>query len=211
VTVDGRAVEDAPQAAVTLAVHKPRGLVCSNEDPHNPETVFSLVPPEYGRLRFFCAGRLDKDSEGLVLLTTEGDLAHRLMHPSHEVVKRYHATLTRPFPPSGLPRLVEGARWEGELFKVEHAALRRPDPDGSSRDLDVHLHHGKKREIRMLFRALGFEVLRLHRYQIGALGLEGIPLGGARRLTPADIERLFRSGPATVASEAGRPAPRLRH
>jgi 23S rRNA pseudouridine2605 synthase len=192
VVVNGRPIAAEDQAQVTLAVHKPRGLVCSNEDPHNPETVFSLVPPEFARLRFFCAGRLDKESEGLVILTTDGDLAHRLMHPSHLVVKRYQATLTRLFPPSSLGLLVQGVAWEGERFKVEHAALLDPEPDGSSRDLDVHLHHGKKREIRQLFKALGFEVQRLRRYQIGSLRLEGIPLGSARALAAPDRELLFR-------------------
>src|SRR5690606_35062256 len=68
VTVNGRTVRARPQPKMTLAVNKPRGLICSNEDPHNPETIFSLLPPELARLRFFCAGRLDKDSEGLVIL-----------------------------------------------------------------------------------------------------------------------------------------------
>ncbi len=67
-----------------------------------------LLPREYSRFRFFCAGRLDKDSEGLVILTTDGDLAHRLMHPSSEVMKRYHVSLEKPFPSSRLPRLVKG-------------------------------------------------------------------------------------------------------
>ena len=193
VTVEGREVASESQAQVTLAVHKPRGLVCTNDDPHNPETVFSLVPREFGRLRFFCAGRLDKESEGLVILTTDGDLAHRLMHPSHLVVKRYHATLARPFPGAQLGRLVQGVRWEDEDFKVEHASLIDPEPDGSSRDLDVHLNHGKKREIRQLFKALGYAVLRLRRYQIGALGLDRLPLGSAKSLAPRDLELLFQT------------------
>src|SRR5471030_2607096 len=67
ITVSGKAVRAGSQPRITLAVHKPRGLVCSNDDPHNPETVFSLLPPQYARYRFFCAGRLDKDSEGLVI------------------------------------------------------------------------------------------------------------------------------------------------
>ena len=67
ITVEGRSIRARAQPRVTLAVHKPRGLVCSNEDPHNPETIFSLLPPDFATLRFFCAGRLDKDSEGLVM------------------------------------------------------------------------------------------------------------------------------------------------
>jgi 23S rRNA pseudouridine2605 synthase len=193
VTVGGKIVRTKPQPRITLAVNKPRGLVCSNDDPHNPDTIFGLLPREYNRFRFFCAGRLDKDSEGLVILTTDGDLAHRLMHPSSEVVKRYHVTLKAPFPASRLPRLVKGLTFEGERLKVERASIVNPRPDGTGYDLDVHMHHGKKREIRLLFSALGYIVVRLRRYQIGAVRLKGIPLRGAKQLASKEIEQLFQS------------------
>jgi 23S rRNA pseudouridine2605 synthase len=200
VTVGGKSVRTQPQPRITLAVNKPRGLICSNDDPHNPDTVFTLLPREYNRFRFFCAGRLDKDSEGLVILTTDGELANRLMHPSNEVMKRYHVTLKVPFPASRLPRLVKGLTFEGERLKVERAALISPKADGSATDLDIHMHHGKKREIRLLFSALGYIVLRLRRYQIGAVRLKGIPLRGAKQLASKEIEQLFRS-PKTPHAE----------
>jgi 23S rRNA pseudouridine2605 synthase len=181
VTVEGRIVRTRAQPRITLAVHKPRGLVCSNDDPH-------------------CAGRLDKDSEGLVILTTDGDLAHRLMHPSSEVVKRYFVSLERPFPSTKLRRLVSGLTIEGERLQVERAAIVNAGPGGTGTDLDIHMHHGKKREIRLLFAALGFPVRRLRRYQIGAVRLKGIPLRGARQLASKEIEQLFRS-PSTPAAE----------
>ncbi len=193
VTVSGKIVRNQPQPRITLAVNKPRGLICSNDDPHNPDTIFTLLPREYNRFRFFCAGRLDKDSEGLVILTTDGDLANRLMHPSGEVIKRYHVSLKQAFPATKLPRLVKGLTFEGERLKVERAALISPRADGTAFDLDVHMHHGKKREIRLLFAALGFIVLRLRRYQIGAVRLKGIPLRGAKQLASKEIEQLFRS------------------
>ncbi|HEY1764570.1 MAG TPA: pseudouridine synthase [Opitutaceae bacterium] len=207
VTVRGKPVRARAQPRMTLAVNKPKGLVCSNDDPHNQETIFSLLPREYGRFRFFCAGRLDKDSEGLVILTTDGDLAHRLMHPSSQVVKRYFVSLKRAFPSSRLARLVAGLTFEGERLKVERAALVNPKPDGTSHDLDVHMHHGKKREIRLLFSALGWDVLRLRRYQIGAVRLKGIPLRGAKHLASREIEQLFRS-PRTPDAELQETAPR---
>jgi 23S rRNA pseudouridine2605 synthase len=193
VTVSGTIVRTQPQPKITLAINKPRGLICSNDDPHNPDTVFTLLPREYSRFRFFCAGRLDKDSEGLLILTTDGDLANRLMHPSNEVVKRYHVTLKQAFPYSRLSRLVKGLTFEGERLKVERAALINPKPNGTAHDLDIHMHHGKKREIRLLFSALGYIVLRLRRYQIGAVRLKGIPLRGAKQLASKEIEQLFRS------------------
>ena len=191
ITVEGRSVRARAQPRVTLAVHKPRGLVCSNEDPHNPETIFSLLPPDFATLRFFCAGRLDKDSEGLVILTTDGELANRLMHPRHLVVKRYQVRLEQPFPRAKLPRLLSGVVIEGERLKVERAALLRPSPAGSP-DLDVWMHHGKKREIRQLFLALGFPVKRLRRYQIGALQLKGMPLRAVKLLSSKEVDALFK-------------------
>ncbi len=193
ITTGGKAIRATVQPRVTLAVHKPRGLVCTNEDPHNPETIFTVLPRELSKLRFFCAGRLDKDSEGLVILTTDGDLAHRLMHPSNVVVKRYHVILEKPFPAKRLPALVKGVVVDGERLKVERAALVNASVAEDSTALDVHMHHGRKREIRLLFTSLGYDVKRLRRYQIGSFRLKGIPLRAMKKLTPGEIESLFRS------------------
>lgn len=191
VTVSGKSVRTTSQPRITVAVHKPRGLVCSNDDPHHAATVFELLPREFSKFRFFCAGRLDLDSEGLVILTTDGDLANRLMHPSRVVTKRYHVVLKQPFPSGRLPQLIRGIIIEGERLKVERAALINADASHSSTDLDVHMHHGKKREIRQLFTGLGFDVKRLRRYQIGALQLKGIPLRAGKVLSTKEVESLF--------------------
>lgn len=192
VAVDGQRIRLPRGEAMTLAVNKPRGLVCSNDDPHNPGTVFDLLPPQLAARRFFCAGRLDKDSEGLVILTTDGDLANRLMHPRNVVVKRYHVKLDIPFPTARLVRLIKGVKIEDEWFRVERAALMNPRKD-ESHELDVWMHHGKKREIRQLFLALGFPVKRLRRYQIGAFPLRGIPLRAVKQLSSKDISRFFQT------------------
>jgi 23S rRNA pseudouridine2605 synthase len=196
VTVGGKSVRTTAQPKITVAVHKPRGLVCSNDDPHHAATVFDLLPREFSKFRFFCAGRLDLDSEGLVILTTDGELANKLMHPSRVVVKRYHVTLKTPFPAGRLIQLVRGVMIEGERLKVERAALINATLEQASTDLDVHMHHGKKREIRQLFTTLGFDVKRLRRYQIGALQLKGIPLRAGKVLSAKEINALF-ANPAT--------------
>ncbi len=209
VTVSGKVVRTSAQPRITVAVNKPRGLVCSNDDPHHAATVFELLPREFSKFRFFCAGRLDLDSEGLVILTTDGDLAHRLMHPSNVVVKRYHVTLKTQFTAARLPQLIRGVFIEGERMKVERAALINPDAAHLSYDLDVHMHHGKKREIRQLFSALGFDVKRLRRYQIGALQLKGIPLRAGKLLSTKEVESLFRSPrvPRAAFEAYAKPAP----
>jgi 23S rRNA pseudouridine2605 synthase len=191
VTVRGKGVGSKAQPKLALVMHKPRGVVCSNSDPHADKTIFDLLPREWAKLRLFCAGRLDKDSEGLVILTSDGDLAHKLMHPSNVIVKRYYVSLEEPFPATRLRKLLTGVVIEGEHLKVERANLVNPKSDKTSRELDVHMHHGKKREIRQLFTALGFEVRRLRRYQIGDLRLKGIPMRGVKQLSPKEIKSLF--------------------
>ena len=191
ISVRGKALRSQAQPKLALVMHKPRGVVCSNSDPHAGQTIFHLLPREWARLRLFCAGRLDKDSEGLVILTSDGDLAHKLMHPSNLVVKRYYVSLEEPFPAGRLRQLLRGVVIAGEHLKVERASLVNPRVDRSSPELDVHMHHGKKREIRQLFTALGFEVRRLRRYQIGALRLKGIPLRGVKQLSTKEVQSLF--------------------
>ena len=193
VSTGGKAVRSKAQPRITLAMNKPRGLVCTNDDPFNPETVFTVLPRDFAKFRFFCAGRLDKDSEGLVILTTDGDLAQRLTHPSNIVVKRYHVVLKNPFPAKRLPLLIKGIVFEGERLKVERAALIHANAGHESTNLDVHMHHGKKREIRLLFTTLGYDVKRLRRYQIGAFQVKGIPLRAMKQLSTKEIEMLFHS------------------
>jgi 23S rRNA pseudouridine2605 synthase len=116
--------------------------------------------------------------------------------------------LERAFPASRLNQLVRGVVIEGERLKVERAALINADASRASTDLDVHMHHGKKREIRLLFTTLGFDVKRLRRYQIGALQLKGIPLRAGKVLSHRQIESLFQN-PITprAAFEVSRAAP----
>jgi len=204
ITVSGKSVRPVAQPKITLAMHKPRGLVCSNEDPHHEETIFTVLPRDFAKFRFFCAGRLDKESEGLVILTTDGDLAHRLMHPSNVVVKRYHVSLKQPFPAAKKPLLIKGIVVEGERLKVERATLLFPNAENASAQIDVQMHHGKKREIRQLFTTLGYDVKRLKRYQIGAFPLKGIPLRAVKKLSTKEIQLLFKT-PLPRRGEADQP------
>lgn len=192
VTVNGKTIKALAQPKITLAMHKPKGLVCTNDDPFHEQNIFNVLPREFAKYRFFCAGRLDKDSEGLLILTTDGDLAHRLMHPSNLVVKRYYVSLETPFPASRKPALIKGIIVDGERLKVEKATLMSPNREGASAQIDVQMHHGKKREIRQLFIGLGYEVKRLKRYQIGAFPLRGIPMRAVKVLKPREIELLFK-------------------
>lgn len=176
---------------VTLILNKPKGFLCTNSDPHGGQTVFDLLPADLQRQRMFCAGRLDKDSEGLLVLTNDGDLAHRLTHPSNQIVKRYRVVLHRDFNKADIPKLLNGVEDEGEFLKAEKVIPAPEVGEGHARRLEVHLHHGKKREVRRLFEANRYFVKKLVRVQIGQMVLKGMPKGGIKILARKDIERLF--------------------
>lgn len=193
VVVQGRLVEPKAAAPITLAMNKPKGYLCSHRDPHHTRTIYDLLPPDLAARRFLSAGRLDLNSEGLLILTTDGDLANRLMHPASRIVKRYRVSLNRPFPKTKIPLLLKGVEVEGEQMKVERAFPLKTDRTDAFADWEVHLHHGKKREIRRLFETLGYRVKRLKRFQIGNLTVRRIPLGKSKILTDRDIRLLFKA------------------
>jgi len=193
VVVRGKLIQQEAAAAITLAMHKPKGYLCSHGDPHHTKTIYDLLPRELATRRFLCAGRLDLDSEGLLILTTDGELANRLMHPGSLVVKRYVVTLNKAFPQAKIPLLLKGIEFEGEHLKVERAFPLRAERSEESLTWEVHLHHGRKREIRRLFEGLGYRVKRLKRFQIGKFSLRRIPVAKSKILSPREIRLLFES------------------
>ena len=191
VKVGNRIIRPRKIEALTLAVNKPTGLICSHRDTHNSNTVYDLLPKSLRRRRLLCAGRLDKDSEGLIILTSDGNLANQLMHPSGLVEKRYRVTLNSPFPNEKTELLCRGVRADGEHLKAEQARLTGSVDKASSLNVDIRMHHGKNREIRRLFSTLGFTVKGLRRYQIGSFSLRGFPLRGVKVLSMKEINQLL--------------------
>ena len=189
--VDNKPILHKAERPVTLLMNKPKGYLCTNSDPFADKTVFQLLQPEFQRLRLFCAGRLDKDSEGLLILTNDGNLANRISHPSSKITKCYRVVLHRDFNKADIPKLLNGFEHEGDFLKAEKVLPAPAVGEGSARRLEVHLHHGKKREIRRLFEAQRYFVKKLVRVQIGGLVLKNIPKGGVKILGQKDIDRLF--------------------
>lgn len=189
--VNNKPIKKIKQLPITLIMNKPKGVHCTNSDRHTNRTVFDLLPPQYKRQRLFCAGRLDKDSEGLLVLTNDGDLSHRLTHPSKEIIKRYRVVLHRDFKKEDLAKLLNGVEYEGDFLKAEKVILAPAEGENYMRRLEVHLHHGKKREIRRLFEVNHYYVKKLVRVQIGGIILRNLPRAGFKILDKKDIERLF--------------------
>lgn len=187
----GRAIQANAPTKVTLAMNKPKGVVCTNHDPNAERTVFDLVPPPWNSLRLFCAGRLDKDSEGLVILTNDGDLSQQLSHPTGTILKRYQVKIHKPFQERHKQILLDGVEVEGERLQADRIILTDKGPD-RERLLEIHLGHGRKREIRRMLEFLGYYVKKLRRFQIGSYVLRGLGPGRVVALTAKDIALLLR-------------------
>ena len=188
VAVDGVIIRPASTATVAFAINKPPGYTCTNADPHAEKTVFALLPGrDRGQPGLHCAGRLDKASRGLLIITNDGDLTYALTHPSQKVLKYYRVALDRTFPAEKTPLLIRGVRDRGEWVKAESA---RPNPQKRN-ELEICLQHGKKREIRRLLQVLGFRVLDLERFQIGKYRLRGLALGSVKRLNDREKRLLL--------------------
>lgn len=177
---------------VTFMLHKPKGYVCTHSDPFHETTIFSLLPKELAKTKLICAGRLDKDSEGLVILTNNGTMANKVMHPSKGIVKRYRVMLDKPLDEKLISKLLKGMHDEGDHLYAQRLILAKAGPKASQR-LDIHLDQGHNREIRRLFARFGYNVLKLHRFQIGSLILKGLAKGSFRQLKKQEIDLLFKN------------------
>ena len=182
VTLDGEAV--GPRGPVVLLLHKPTGYVTSTDDPRD-RTVMELLPPQYRGLA--PVGRLDKDTEGLLLLTNDGALTHRLLHPSHEVSKEYRVTVSGPVEHAA-ERLSRIRDVVG--LPIRPAEVRELSRKGNRAELSVIIHEGRNRQIRRMCAQCGLEVLRLQRVREHCLELGTLPLGQWRYLTAEEIAGL---------------------
>ena len=167
VRVDGKRV--APREATIIAFHKPRGYVCTREDELGRETIYALLPESLRSLHH--VGRLDRDSEGLLILTNDGDLSQILMHPSKSVEKEYLVTANQAFESVHLDQFLAGVYTSEGKLKAKSIGRLSP------RRLSVVLDHGAKRQIRVMFEALGYQVTKLLRVRIGGLWLGDLEPG----------------------------------
>lgn len=167
VTLDRRRITP-PVKTVTILLHKPVGYICSRNG-QGSKTVYALLPSELHELK--SVGRLDKDSSGLLLMTTDGQLAHQLTHPRYKKEKIYEVKLNKPLSSQDQHQLKAGVTLDDGLSTF--SSLMRI----SASDYQVSLHEGRNRQIRRTFEALGYGVIRLHRIQFGSYQLSNLPPG----------------------------------
>jgi 23S rRNA pseudouridine2605 synthase len=195
VQVDGQPLSPPTQRVVYM-VNKPAGVVSTARDPQRRPTVVSLVPAD---ARLYPVGRLDADTTGLILLTNDGPLAHRLTHPRFQVPKTYRAVVGKPpVRPAAIQALRQGVRLEDGL--TAPAVAHRVVPD----TIELTIREGRKRQVKRMCEAVGHPVRTLVRVRFGPLELGGLRPGAHRRLTIAEISALAASGSGPTAGSGAR-------
>lgn len=181
-----------PSGKHYFKLYKPRGVVSTLADPHAHRTLAEYIPPG---LRLFPVGRLDRDSEGLILLTDDGTLAFRLTHPRFRIPKRYRVTLDRPLRGNDLERLRRGIQLDDGPFQP--LSVRRRGKKG----VEIVICEGRKREIRRALSRLGYRVERLLRTHIGPLGLGTLRPGELRPLSGKEVKLLKKAAGMALSDE----------
>ncbi len=177
VSVEGKSI-NVKKTNLYIAFNKPRGVLSTMSDPSNRPSLGDYFPAHDHRL--FHVGRLDKESEGLIILTNDGAWAQRLLHPSFEIKKRYFVVTDRKIRREEIERLLNGVRIEGGIAKAISA---RSIGDG----IEIEIHEGRNQVIRKMIAALGLEVLMLRRTRIGKIELGELPSGKWRHLSSVEL------------------------
>ena len=188
IKVDGLRIASAPDH-VYLVLNKPKGVVSTMSDPEGRPSLQEYVGDREARL--FHVGRLDQDTEGLILLTNDGDLAHRLSHPSYGVEKTYLAEVSGPVARDVGKRLKQGVELEDGLVQVD--SFRLVSQVGSRVMVEVKLHEGRKHVVRRMLTEVGHPVTQLVRTDLGPISLGNLKPGKQRKLSQQEIGALYRA------------------
>lgn len=184
ILLDGSPLPSA-EGSVYIMLHKPRGFVTTLSDEMGRRTAAELV--ENCGTRVYPVGRLDMDSEGLLLFTNDGEFANQMMHPKHEVEKSY-LTWVGNYTPAAMERLKQPIELDGYTIRTPDVRVVRPGL------LEITIHEGRNRQVRRMCEAAGMTVTRLKRIREGSLRLDDLPLGQWRHLAPAEVDALKREG-----------------
>lgn len=188
VEVDGKEIKKT-EDFVYLMMNKPPGCLVTLKDPFQRPTIKKFLPPV--KTRVYPVGRLDFDSEGLLLLTNDGKLTYRLTHPRYQVKKTYLVKVKGRLQKKDLTQLEKGVYLEGR--KTAPAQIEILEEKASSSLLKIQIHEGRKREIRKMFSTLGCEAVKLQRIELGGVSLGSLKKGQCRHLTPQEVKKLKRT------------------
>lgn len=187
--IDGRSVDLKPRQVVYLMVNKPKGVLSTTSDERGRRTVMDILPNKYRNLRLYPVGRLDKGSTGLLLLTNDGELTHRLTHPRFEREKEYLVSLRGRLQPGERRKLEQGLELEDGMT---HPAIVKEMEALSQFNYSMIIHEGRKRQVRRMFDHLGHHVLALKRIRMGNLSLGKLQEGEIRELSAQEVQMLLK-------------------
>ena len=176
-----------PSSFVYIKLNKPKGYACTAKDEKGRKTIYDLLPQGE---RLFSIGRLDYDTEGLIILTNDGDFANKVAHPRYSVDKEYHVTIEGQIKESELAVLRKGVVIEGQ--RMPSAKVEFLSNDGKNTKLSVVIDEGMNRQIRRMFEAIGKNIKLLKRVRIGNVRLGGVKRGDFRDLTTQELDSLVR-------------------
>ena len=186
ITFDGKMLSFSEKEYYIL--NKPKGYISTVRDPYAQRIVIDLITKK--RSRLYPVGRLDKNTTGILLMTNDGRLAHRLTHPSFEIKKIYTVKAKGSIRDDALLRLEKGVMLDGAL--TAPCSVRHIDRSGKTTELDIEIHEGKKRQIRRMFEAIGHPVLSLKRIAFAGMKLGSLKEGSFRKLTGSEVAKLKR-------------------
>lgn len=186
IKVDGKAIRG--QNKIYIMLNKPKGVITSAKDPEGRKVVTDFLPGI--KERVYAVGRLDYDTEGLLLLTNDGEFANLLTHPKHHVPRTYHATLKGTIHGSVLDKLKSGVKLDDGMTAPAEVDYFDINPDKNETIIAITIYEGRNRQVRRMFEAVNHPVIRLKRVMFGSLALMGLPRGKYRILTPAEVRDL---------------------
>jgi 23S rRNA pseudouridine2605 synthase len=187
ITLNGKSVNVNAEAAICLMLNKPAGVVSTASDENGRPTVLDILPQKYKKYRLYPAGRLDKETTGLLLLTNDGDLTYRLTHPRFEHEKEYLVSINGKLSGDAIERLSRGIRLEDGLTSPARIKEIAAEPFNYS----IVIHEGRKRQVHRMFERLGYPVLALKRVRIGKLTLGNLKEGDVRLLNTGEIAAIL--------------------
>ena len=185
VAVDGKRIS-LPLSFVYIKLHKPKGYACTNSDEKGRKTIFDLVPSSQ---RLFSIGRLDYDTEGLIILTNDGDFANKVSHPSGEIEKEYIVKIEGDIKQSELAVLRNGVIIDGQ--RLPKAKVKVAGVQANATRLSVVIHEGLNHQVRKMFEAIGKNITLLKRVRIGGVKLGGLKRGEYKPLKPYELDQLI--------------------
>lgn len=171
-----------------LLLYKPRGVVTTTSDDKGRKTVMDLIE---SNKRLYPVGRLDYDTTGALIITNDGDFANMMMHPSNNIEKVYIAKLETIIGGEGINRLKKGVMLDGDLVIPSRVKLRKVDKANKTSIVEMIIHEGKNHQVKRMFEAVGYHVLKLKRERIAFLDLKGLVSGEYRRIKPHELKQLY--------------------